>query len=49
MINPTPFEQLVGQGGNVITTDSGAIMEYDGLQVQLQTLGTAWISRPTMH
>jgi len=39
VINPTPFAQLVGQGGNVITTDSSAIMEYDGMQVQFrQTL-----------
>jgi Carboxypeptidase regulatory-like domain/TonB dependent receptor-like, beta-barrel len=40
VIDPTPFAQLVGQGGNVITTDSEAIMEYDGMQVQFRQ--TVW-------
>lgn len=38
-VEPSPFEKLVGETGNVITTASGAIMQYDGLQVQFrQTL-----------
>lgn len=38
-VEPSPFEKLVGETGNVITTDSGAIMQYDGMQVQFrQTL-----------
>jgi hypothetical protein len=38
-VEPSPFQKLVGETGNVITTDSSAIMQYDGLQVQFrQTL-----------
>ncbi|MES2393873.1 MAG: TonB-dependent receptor [Acidobacteriota bacterium] len=35
---PTPFSGLVGQGGNVIVTDSEGIMEYDALQIQYRQL-----------
>jgi len=35
---PAPFQQLVGQTGSVITTDSEGIMEYDGLQVQFRQM-----------
>jgi len=38
--DPSPFYQLVGQTGNVITTDSNAIMEYDSLQAQFRQ--TIW-------
>jgi Carboxypeptidase regulatory-like domain len=34
--DPSPFYKLVGQTGNVITTDSNAIMEYDSLQTQFR-------------
>jgi hypothetical protein len=37
-VDPTPFASLVGQGGNVIVTDSEGIMEYDALQVQFRQL-----------